>query len=652
MTQEASQPRSRRDTTTARLNLAVAVISVMAFVTLAGDYGFRPVGAPATALLAIQALTLAGFLFHAAWRLRIAPDRWTYLRNHWYEVALGAVTLAAVAVAAASDVAHRRSLLKAVSHVALVLFLVVRATELLRAVTSSRFRPAQIFVSSFLILIMLGTALLMLPEAASSEITASDPSGGRRHFRGNLLGQRGEMVVVQSGVGNELMRADQMSHRDAPHADFTTALFTATSAVCVTGLVVESTGGYWSPFGQGVILVLMQLGGLGIMTFGALFALVLWRSLGLRESATLSDVVSSTQRIRIGRILVFIVVSTITVEAVGAWTLWNLWDEPGMTTGQRLFMSVFHSVSAFCNAGFCFYDRSLELYRDTWQVNVAMTGLILLGGLGFLVTYNLSRIGRCHVRRLVTRLRGRMPEAELDRRRLSLQTRLVLITSVVLLVLGAAMFMLFETLPNVMDSESAPQLRPPMARAEPYHRAVYCWFQSVTARTAGFNTVPIDRLTDSSKFLTIVLMFIGASPGSTGGGIKTATVAVAFCGIWSLLRNRSNAHAFKRTIPQNIFVRSLVIVTLGGTVVVAATLALSVVHEGMGFLDAMFEATSAFGTVGLTTGVTPQLNHVGRLLIIAVMFIGRVGPLTLFIALPLGARAVKYEYATENVAIG
>ncbi|HOI55185.1 MAG TPA: potassium transporter TrkG [Phycisphaerae bacterium] len=653
MTNDASQPGNRRADGAARLNLAAAVVSVAAFAALAGHYGFRPAGVAATVLLTVQALALAAFLLLAAWRLRGSSDAWACLRNHWYELALGVATIVALLVAASADEPRRGVLLKTVCHVALVLFLVVRATELLRAATSSRFRPAQLFVSSFLVLILLGTGLLMLPEATSHEVTIRDPQGGpERHLRGNVFAKDRSMFVVQSGAGNEQVHYMRLSHTKAPPAEFTTALFTATSAVCVTGLVVESTGGYWSPFGQGVILVLIQLGGLGIMTFGALFALVLWRSLGLRESATLSNVVSGSRHIRVGRIMVFIVLSTAAIEALGVWSLWNLWDEPAMTTGQRLFMSIFHSVSAFCNAGFCIYDRSLELYRDTWQVNVAVTGLIIVGGLGFLVIHNLSRIGRCHVRRLWTRLRGRIPQPELDRRRLSLQTRLVLLTTLILLAAGLGMLMFFETLPNLMDSNSPADARPFMARTEPHCRALYAWFQSVTARTAGFNTVPIGQLTDSSKFLTIVLMFIGASPGSTGGGIKTATLAVVFCGVWSMLRNRQNTHAFKRSIPQNIFLRSLVIITLGGAVVVAATLALSVAHEGMAFLDAMFEATSAFGTVGLSTGVTPQLNHLGRLLIIAVMFIGRVGPLTLFIALPLGAQEVKYEYATENVAIG
>ena len=633
------------------MRLATVLASLTAFGALAGDYGFRPHGLADQALVALQVLVILFFISHSILRFCWSLNRLGHLRATWYEFALIGVFVLTIVAIVFSDIGDKMPYAKASCQVAVVLFLIIRGTELMRAVSTSRFRPAQIFVSSFLIMVMLGTGLLMLPEATSRRITIQDDSGSRT-VRGNILGTDGHRAVIQSGRGNELVPIDKVSAAKAPSASFTTALFTATSAVCVTGLIVESTGGYWSLFGQTVILVLIQLGGLGIMTFGALFAILLWRSLGFRENAVMHDVVSPTQSIRIGRILVFILFSTAIFEAFGVWSLWSLWDDAGMTTSQRAFASVFHSVSAFCNAGFCLYDTSLQHYRNSWQVNGVFPALIIAGGLGFLVIYNLARIGRCHLRRLLTRLRGGRPRPELDRRRLTLQAKLVLLTTVTLLVLGIVLFVFFETLPNMLHTDTPVAERPYMSQTGLWHRMSYAWFQSVTARTAGFNTVPTGELTDSSKFLTIVLMFIGASPGSTGGGIKTATLAVVVCGIWSLLRNRAKTQAFRRTIPQNIFLRSLVIMTLGVAVVTLATMVLSVAQAELSFLDVLFETTSAFGTVGLSTGVTGELNRLGRLLIIVVMFIGRVGPLTLFIALPLGVRDVKYEYATENVAIG
>jgi len=651
MKSEGSKPGDLRGERSSRLRLATVLASLVALGALVGNYGFRPHGLADKALLVLQGLVIVFFIVHSFLRLYWSTNRPQHLKMFWYEFALVAVLALTTLTIAFSQLSDRMLYGKATCQIALVLFLIIRGTELMRAVSTSRFRPAQIFVSSFLILIMLGTGLLMLPESTSQRITITG-DGGSRTVRGNILGHNGDNVVIQSGQGNELVPGDRVSGVKAPSAEFTTALFTATSAVCVTGLIVESTGSYWSPFGQGVILVLIQLGGLGIMTFGAVFALLLWRSLGLRESAIIRDVMSSTVSVQIGRILVFILLSTAVFEAMGTWCLWDMWDDAGMSTSQRAFASIFHSVSAFCNAGFCLYDASLQHYRNSWQANGVFPALIIIGGLGFLVIYNLTRIARCRTRQLLTRLRGGLPRPELDRRRLTLQTKLVLLTTAVLLVLGLTLFLLFETLPNLMHSARPLGGNPYMSQAAPPNRVAYAWFQSVTARTAGFNTVPTSELTDSSKFLSIVLMFIGASPGSTGGGIKTATLAVVICGVWSLLRNRSSTQAFQRTIPQNIFLRSLVIMTLGIAVVALATMILSVAHAEFDFLDVLFETTSAFGTVGLSTGVTGQLNHLGRLLIIAVMLIGRVGPLTLFIALPIGVRAVKYGYATENVAIG
>lgn len=642
---------------TAAFRTATVLVSIVAVCALAVDYGFRPLPRAAEFTVRILEVLIVGFFVaHAALRLYWARQRWQHLRSTWYEAVLVVVLAAALAAIAMSDSEEKAAYHVLTIQITIFLFLFIRLTELIRLVSVSRFRPAQMLVTSFVMLIALGTGLLMLPAAVSEEIHLVAPAPTST-LRGNVLHVTDQEIWIQSGNGNSKVERSQVLYWDrAAPASPSTALFTATSGVCVTGLVVESTGGYWSPFGQTVILVLIQLGGLGIMTFGAVFALLLWQDLGLRQSAVMKDMMGPTMTIQVGRVLVFILLSTAFLEVFGAWTLWNLWTDGGwqgdMPVRQRLFSSVFHSVSAFCNAGFCLYDDSLERYGATWQANVMFPFLIITGGLGFMVIYNASRIGRCHVRHAWTRLRGHVPKPELDRRRLTLQSKLVLLTSATLLVAGTWLFMLFETLPA--DDPTGP-VEPDavaMSQAAPGQRLLYGWFQSVTARTAGFNTSTTAALTDSSKFLTIVLMFIGASPGSTGGGIKTATLAVIMCGIWSLLRNRSGAQAFQRSIPQNILLRSLVVMTLGVAVVAAATMILSVTQNGITFLDALFESTSAFGTVGLSTGVTGSLNLAGRLLIIAVMFIGRVGPLTLFIALPLGLRAPQYEYPTETVAIG
>lgn len=626
--------------------VATVMASIVAIASLAVDYGFRSLPNPAGwTVRFLEVLCVAFFIGHTALRVYWATNRLQHIRGVWYELVLIGSLAAGLGGTALMDRPDHMPFVLLTLQIALFLFLFIRLTELLRLVSTGRLHPAQIFVASFAGLIALGTGLLMLPAATSHIVQRRDAED----LRGNIIRETDEELIFQDGNGNQVLRREDVTGtvRAAP-ADLSTALFTSTSAVCVTGLVVESTGGYWSPFGQTVILVLIQLGGLGIMTFGAVFAILLWQSLGLRQSAVMKDMIGPAMSIDISRVLIFILASTACFEAVGIWSIWTTWSEPGMAMGQRAFYSLFHAVSAFCNAGFGLYDNSLENVGLSWQANLAFPMLILLGGLGFMVIYNLSRIVRCHLRRLWQRLRGHMPRPELGRRRLTLQSKLVLVTTLVLLVGGAGLVWAFESMPACHDSDDGTT----MTLAGPLQRLTYSWFQSVTARTAGFSTSPTDELTDSSKFLTVVLMFVGASPGSTGGGIKTATFAVILCGIWSLLRNRPQAQAFHRTIPQSILIRSLVILTLGTGVVVTAAMMVSVTQPGIAFLDALFESTSAFGTVGLSTGVTSTLNPVTRLLIMAVMFIGRVGPLTLFIALPLGVRTQQYTFPTETVAIG
>lgn len=645
--------------------------SIAGVCALAVDYGFRPLPQTAAWIVrSVEVLVLGLFFSHSVLRLWWARQKLAHLRRVWYEFALAAVIVAALVAVGFSGRADRSAYFLLVVQLGIFLFLFIRLTELFQLVSTSRIQPAQILVTSFAMLIAVGTGLLMLPASASQMILVRDSGDGRAILRGNILDRTDEHIVFQDGSGNRIIAADRLLDGPEPAdpADWSTALFTATSAVCVTGLIVESTGGYWSPFGQTVILVLIQLGGLGIMTFGAVFAMLLWQSLGLRQSAVMKDMVGPTMSIQVSRVLVFILVSTVAIEALGVWVLWGLWDDPAMSTLQRAFWSVFHAISAFCNAGFCLYDSSLERYGLSWQANAVFPALIITGGLGFMVTYNLARAGHHRLWQGWQHLLGRHTKPDIERRRLTLQSKLVLVTTVTLLILGAGLAVIFESVPDA-EPNAAPQgqhITPPddgepdaadagdvvMRRASPPARIAYGWFLSTTARTAGFNTVTTGRLTDSSKFLTVMLMFIGASPGSTGGGIKTVTLAVTLCGIANLLRDRATAQAYGRTIPQNILLRSLVVLTLAAGVVAAATITLSVTQPGIQFLDALFEATSAFGTVGLSTGVTGSLNLAGRLLIMAVMFAGRIGPLTLFIALPLGVRKVEFDYPTETVAIG
>jgi len=600
--------------------LLVPVI-VLAAGSLILEYGFRITPAGIEALHWIERLALAWLLLDPLARLVLATDRRALLRFRWFEFALAGAFLIFLVVVYAGGVAEPGWWVHRGVHVALVLSLVARLVEFHQFLATLRVRPALLMVGSFLTLISMGTGLLLLPAATAP---------------------------------------------DQPATSFTDALFSATSAVCVTGLVVVDTGTHWSRFGQYVILALIQLGGLGLMTYASVFALFMWRGMRVREALVLREVFTHDLRAEIGRLTKFILLTTLAVEALGALLLMGLWDHTAtagaISFGERIYYSVFHSVSAFCNAGFCLYDRSLMDYRSTWQVNLVFPLLIISGGVGFAVLYNLARAGR---RRLFHK-RG-TPLAE---RRLTLQAKLALAMTAVLLIGGLVLTLVIESSPGGTDpwtrtarmpgaspaatQPAGPGAAPPMGRTWT-ERLSGAWFLSTTARTAGFNTTDTTRLAAPTRFLTVVLMFIGASPGSTGGGIKTVTVAVILCGVWSALRGRQKVQAFRRTLPAETVRRAMAILAVGVMWVAAASVVIAAwgIREGAQYtyMDALFEVQSAFATVGLSTGTTPLLSTFGRMAVIVTMFVGRIGPLTLFVAMQIRARPQRFGYATENVAI-
>jgi trk system potassium uptake protein TrkH len=596
-------------------------VVVLAVGSLAIEYGFQVSAETKRVLHVVEAAALAGLLLEPLLGLLLSHERAEVLRSRWFHFALAGAYAATVGLLYAGKVTDAAVWVRRAAQVAIVLSLVVRLVELNQFLATLRVRPALLFVGSFLALIAVGTGLLLLPVATAP----------------------GE-----------------------PATSFTDALFTATSGVCVTGLVVVDTGTHWAPLGRYVILALVQLGGLGLMTFGSVFALLLWRGMRVRESAMMQEILSHNIFAEVGRLIIFILLTTVCIEAAGAALLWGLWDHTAeggaVCVVDRIQYGIFHSICAFCNAGFSLYRDNLMSYRSTWQANLVFPLLIISGGIGFMVLYNGARLVRYG---LLSR-----GQALLAKRRLTLHSKFALVTTAALLVGGTALIFIFETFPGRADAwrptaygvaaDSAvalppePPADPPMGRTWT-ERLSGAWFLSTTARTAGFNTTDVTRLAPPTKFLTTVLMFVGASPGSTGGGIKTVTVAVIVTGIWSVLRGRAEPQAFRRRIARGILERAFTVLA----VVVLWIASVSTVLSAWGFaegarytfLDVLFETTSAFGTVGLSTGATPLLNTFGRILIVVTMFVGRVGPLTLFVAMQGRPEQVRYAYASENVAI-
>jgi trk system potassium uptake protein len=470
----------------------------------------------------------------------------------------------------------------------LFLLLIVLA-QLLKFVssTTSRSHPAMIFVVSFAGMVLVGTLLLLLPGSVTAKADgASIPERCRIAF------------------------------------------FTATSASCVTGLVVVPTGGpdaWWSRFGQVVIMILFQIGGLGMMSLSATFALLLGNRLAFSESAAVTEVSEASTIRDVRQLLIAIFSFTLAAETIGAILL--------STYGT------FHAISAFCNAGFSLTGQSFVGLGTRWQVWGVICGLIIIGGLGFGTLRSLGtavwRFWQAY----------REPSSLFRHRRiheqLPLSPRLILMTTLILLVGGAFVYGLLESV-GVRSED-------PFGR-----RIADAWFQSVTFRTAGFNTVDHGELEPATKLFSIGLMFIGASPGSTGGGIKTVALAVIVLALIAILRGRDHVECYGRTIPDSQVRYAIVIFSMGlGTTMVSALLLTIFEADAFSFLDILYEATSAFATVGVSTGITGELTPASQLVVAATMFLGRVGPLTLLLALAgTNQAAGQYQYPQERVSLG
>ncbi len=402
---------------------------------------------------------------------------------------------------------------------------------------------------------------------------------------------------------------------------FVDALFTSTSATCVTGLIVKDTPVYFSVFGQIVILMLIQLGGLGIMTVSTAFALMLGQRLNLKLENVMHSVVSGSPSIDIFQLLKNIVYVTVIIEIVGAAVLYTRFIQD-MQPLQAFYFSVFHSISAFCNAGFSLFSDNMMSYVGSYTINFGITLLIILGGIGFSVVIDLYRYFTSKARN----------------KRLNLHSKLVLVTSAILLVGGMIAYFMAE-------------YKISMAGFTVPERLLASWFQSVTTRTAGFNTIDLSRLSSASILISLVLMFIGASPGSTGGGIKTTTFAVLILSLTSMLKGKKDLSTFNRKISLDNYREATSLITLAAVLVITVIFILMLI-EPFSFEKIAFEAFSAFGTVGLSMGITSSLSFPGKLLITLLMYIGRIGPLTIIYALSISRRQTNIEFAEEKIAIG
>ncbi len=572
------------------LDILFFLLAVLAIGSLVTQYGFY-ISTQQTQLLdRLDLIVVLLYVLQFLLRLIFAKNYMEFLRRHWFE-ALLAVVIMFRAVSLFNTlgfglIAHYFTDLNVTviakltivsAQIAIILSLISGSMHLNRKVLSLKFHPAQTLLLSFVLVIFIGTILLLLPRATAP--------------------------------GKTISAID--------------ALFTATSATCVTGLIVVDTGTHFSFLGQMIILFLIQIGGLGLMTLSSFLALFFGRGMGIKERVMMQEMMNIDRLGVINRALRLAVTLTLLFESIGALFLFFSWDRTQWSFGEHIYHSVFHAVSAFCNAGFSLNADSFMSFSQNYAAMSVIMFLIIIGGLGFVV---LMDLGNIHIKPVT---------GHKTVRRWSVQTKLVLIVTGILLLGGTLILMLTQPFEGGM-----------------LNRFMQALFSSVTARTAGFNTVDFSMFNVPSVLLIITLMFIGASPGSTGGGIKTTTVGILFASLASIISGKNRIVLFRKSVSYTVLNRALVIFAFSIIVISVSTFFLTITEQ-VPLIDLFFEEVSAYATVGLSRGVTTQLSDWGRLIIILSMFIGRVGALTLAFAITPPKDKPRLEYPQEkSVMVG
>lgn len=482
---------------------------------------------------------------------------------------------------------HSPYLLKATI---VILFLIDLSKRLLSLQRMS-LHPSLLFGGSFLFLIVIGTGFLLLPNATTEEIS------------------------------------------------FTDALFTATSAVCVTGLIVVDTSSAFTSFGQTMIMILFQIGGLGIMTFTSFFGFFFKGGASYQSAIALKDFVNEQNIGRIASTLLKIITFTVLAEMIGALLIFNSLDSSSFETyGDRVRFSIFHSISGFCNAGFSTLSNGLyeSFVRTNYTMHMIIALLIIIGGLGFPVIIDLYNNAKIVLLKIYHQIRK--TGKTFYRPHMKVHTKLALWTTGILLLTGFVAYFIFEQNQTLAGRSFT-------------GRIVTAFFGAVTPRTAGFNTVDMSVLALPTALIYLLLMWIGASPGSTGGGLKTTTFAVAILNTFSLAKNKDRVEIFRREISNGSVRKALSVVLLSQIVIGIAIITISVLEPQLSFTSIIFECFSAFSTVGLSLGITGSVGDPSKYVLMMVMFIGRVGTLTLFAVFFRKAVTQEYRYPSESVFI-
>ncbi|MFN3134527.1 MAG: TrkH family potassium uptake protein [Candidatus Kryptonium sp.] len=577
------------------LDKLMFIVAGSVIATLIIEYGFYISDSIKRVTQQFNLIAIFYFVFFNLSKLLINPKPLNYLRKRWIEFILTfLIILQSIGFLFyfrepyTIDIKTLTRIYIASAQIYLTLDIGLKAIRYSQRLIQKSVHPARLLVMSFLLLIFGGTLLLLLPKATHTGISIID------------------------------------------------ALFTATSAVCVTGLTVVETGKYFTRFGQLIIMFLIQLGGLGIMTFTTFFMLLLSGGLGIKERLMLGEIFSERNLSKISSTIIRILFLTFSIEAIGAIALYNfLPDSIFKNETDKIFCSIFHSISAFCNAGFSTFSNNLMDIKNNIPAILTIATLVILGGLGFLVLSESIEKPFLKMLRKIKFLRNKIPPQRVV---FSLHSKLATSTTAILIIFGTLFFFILEFNNSLKDETIL-------------GKVVHAFFQAVTPRTAGFNTIDIGKISITTALFIMLLMWIGASPGSTGGGIKTTSFALIVLKIRSMIKGDERVEIFNKQINEESISRAFASGLLSILLILTATFILTMTEKATNLIDIYFETVSAFGTVGLSRGITPNLTIFGKLIIITMMFIGRVGPLVFSFALFGKIEKKHYELQKENVLV-
>lgn len=580
----------------------VALVSLTAFATLIYYYGYPQTEDSRETLISIFKFSFGVYIVNYIIKIIYDFEPSTFIKRTWFEGVLmlilviegisynffDTLILTSFFHQFGIEVTSYTNLLIQLYFIAVVFYEIGKSSNILPKI---KLHPSNIFMGSFLIIILVGTGLLMLPE----------------------------MSIASNGL------------------NFIDALFMSTSATCVTGLTTVNVADFFTFKGQFIIMILIKLGGLNIIIFGSFIALASKFGLGIKQHSILEDFIDSNNIYSAKGILAKIILWSISFEIIGTIAYYLCWDltVPFNSNGDRFFFSIFHSLSAFNNAGFSLFPNGFqdELVRDNFAIHNIAAAMIFIGALGFVAIFDIFRLSQIRER------------IKYPWKHFTLSTKISLYFSFGLIVFGWFFFYVFEA-KNILAEDSF------------LESMSHSFFQSITTRTAGFNTVDIGALTIPAILLIIFLMFIGASSSSTGGGIKTSTFAILCASVLATVRGREHIQIFKRTIPNSIVFRAFSILVIFLVLEMLGIMLLTMTETEIlkmpnyNILNLVFEEVSAFSTVGLSTGITPLLSPAGKVIITVSMFVGRVGMLTIAYAIGKEAISKRYRYPKGHIMVG